>query len=181
MEEIEDNDYFSRMEGGGGEGGYAESGYANGEYIDENEEKDPSMGNDEDYKDEVGVYDRAGPESRLQEFISSYTDDKRIRTSEDRFLIDVDTFSRKFTEDGIFKLTTVDINKMLEKTRNIKKLKYLNPLCYILGYIATSGGIKLDPLTVKKVIDDILPEIDKNYGIEPPDVVRYSRFWKMIL
>ena len=70
------------------------------------------------------------------------------------------------------------IQSMLLKIPSLKNIQYINPVGYIFGYIATNGGSKMD----KSKIDDIFNKLSTynnvtNAGMEPPDVIRYARFW----
>jgi len=141
-----------------------------------------------DFQMEAKAFERVGPSGKLAELLSTgmvpdLTKGRidRSYTQEDRFLIAVDALARKMEGDGLVKISQADIDDMLEKTRFVSGLKYKNPTAYILGYVATGGGRNLDKNNVLHVIDKILPEIPKDKGIAPADVVRYARFWKNFL
>jgi Family of unknown function (DUF5770) len=136
---------------------------------------------DYDFQMEAKAYERTGPSGKLAELLSGQTKDKRKESPTDRFLIAVDAISREFESNGIAKISDSDITKMLEKSQDISDIKYKNPTCWILGYLASSGGSSLDKKRVLKVIDDILPQISKSDGVEAPDVIRYARFWRLFL
>lgn len=149
------------------------------DYEDYGEEKD-----DEIYM-EANAFERTGPSGVLAELLSSGTNELRKKGSkdvvsiEDTFLKTVDAVSRRLGEDNLVKITKDDIESMLLKSQEIKGLKYKNPIAYILGYLASKGGRELEKANVLFVINKVLPEISEG-GIEPADVVRYARFWKMI-
>jgi hypothetical protein len=151
------------------------------------EDNDYDFEEADNLRSEVKAFERAGQSGKLAELLSSTVSGKDKKggreaiSLEDRFLINVDSISRKLNSEEITNLTENDINIMLEKSQFILGLKYKNPTAYILGYIASKGGTNLDPVNVKFVINKILPKIDKDAGIEPPDVVRYARYWKLYL
>ena len=66
---------------------------------------------------------------------------------------------------------------MLTHAKIIKNVEHKNPVAYILGFLATKGGRTLDKKNVMHVINNVLPEMKGDGGVEPPDVIRYARFW----
>lgn len=131
------------------------------------------------FKDEITAFERAGPSGRLHELISG--DLETSRTPEDRFKIAVDAISRRLNGDNITPLTENDINNMLEKTLYISGLQYMNPIAYILGFVATKGGKSMEYNDVMNTINNILPELKGDGGVTPPDVIRYARYWNKFL
>jgi len=158
------DDYFNVNEYGGGDYDFNDNEY---------EEKG------EDYLMEENAFERVGVSGKLSELLST-TDEKENVTPEDRFLKAVDAIARGLNTDN-FQISQVDINTMLEKSTEITNLKFKNATAYVLGYLASDGGKNLNVEKVKFVIDKILPTIDKSSGIEPEDVIRYARFWKLNL
>lgn len=132
----------------------------------------------QDFQAEINAYDRVGASGHLANVLDGATTD-RIQSPEDRFKIYVDAMSRKYTADGVLDLSETDINTMLDKTVYIPGLKYKNPIAYILGFVATRGGINMDHEMIMHVIR-LLPKINEG-GVEPADVVRYARYWVLIL
>jgi hypothetical protein len=100
---------------------------------------------------------------------------KMIQNPVDRFAIYVDAISRSLTSREIINLTQDDIINMLLPIKNIKNIEHKNPTAYILGYVATEGGISLNKKNIQKVFK-ILSSLE-DYSIKEPDVIRYSRFW----
>lgn len=139
------------------------------------------------YAPEVKAFERAGPSSKLSEMVSTVKlselgkKGRDIISPEDRFLINTDAFCRRLNSDNIAKLTEKDINTLLEKTESVTNLRFKNYVGYVLGYIATKGGSTLEVKDVQNVIKKILPLVGEEAGIEPADVVRYSRYWKQFL
>ena len=146
------------------------------DFFDENYDE-----NENYFANEFKARERTNYVGKLQEMLNQHLtfDNKRknILSADERFLIAVDTFARKI---DIFKLSNIDIDFMLEKTLNIKNIKYKNPTAYVLGYIISDGGNKINKNKFKQVVDKILPEF-KDFGVEPEDVLRYGRFWLKLL
>ena len=70
---------------------------------------------------------------------------------------------------------------MLEKVDNIADIQYKNPIAYILGYLASRGGQSLRRNDVLSVINHVLPKLNNDGSVQPPDVIRYARYWTYIL
>ena len=75
--------------------------------------------------------------------------------------------------------------------------KYVSPLGYVLGYVAYHNNFMIEEddsssarnKKTKKLDQDIFSELERindvtggigNYGVFPPDVIRYMRFWGRI-
>jgi len=140
--------------------------------------------NDEEYGDvmEQKAFERAGPMGKLSELLSVSYDPsnpkKGTLSPEDRFLIAVDALSRKISEESRLKLSQEDINDMLERSRTLKNMRYKNPAAYILGYLASKGGSRLDVRDFQEVVEEVLPLVSATNGVEPADVLRYARMWR---
>lgn len=145
---------------------------------------------------EVGAYERAGT-SYLSEVLSGVgaIDGSKKMTREtspeDRFLITMDAIARSLN-DTIKSIPGASgkgmglgedsFRELLSKAITVPNLRFKNPTAFILGYIASSGGKgDLQVEKVRFVIDKILPKIPQGSGIEPPDVVRYARYWRLYL
>lgn len=70
-------------------------------------------------------------------------------------------------------LTAEDKSAILQSVALRDDIIYRNPYTYILGYIGSRGGRGITSESMKKAFGDI----EAVYGIEQPDVVRYSIFW----
>lgn len=103
--------------------------------------------------------------------------DKEERlTPEELFMNYVAGISKKIKEYG--SISDEDVRTIIELSNN-PDMKYLNPGAFILGYLATKtrlGGKNAN--SVKYVIANILPIIDEDDSITPPDVVRYYKYMK---
>lgn len=140
-----------------------------------------------EFGDERGAYDRVGTTSKLSQVLEGVTSlnvlqgksGREIISQEDRFKINVNAISRNLSDEGLVELTETDINEMLERTVLVPNLKYKNPTAYILGFIVTNGGVDIDKKKFDRVKRKVLPKIPDS-GVEPEDVIRYSRFWKTL-
>jgi ribosomal protein S18 acetylase RimI-like enzyme len=88
---------------------------------------------------------------------------------------------REVINDCQEKIERVDKKLIVEKVKNLDGIQYKNPWGFILGYLASKGGQKLSKLRVKDIISKVPPDVSKEYGIQPADVVRYARFWNLYL
>jgi hypothetical protein len=94
----------------------------------------------------------------------------------DKFKQYVGAISHSLTEDNILDISRVERNNMCKLANNLKKIKYLNPTAYILGFYITQGGRKINKTLLKQVFNKVLPKLPKDSGIKKPDVIRYARF-----
>ena len=148
--------------------------------------------NPEDSEYEQGASDNDEYEQDLQDgFVdierSSRADDcgglpmpmneinKVIQDPEERFKRYVGAISHSITEDGLYDISVEDRNKMCRVASNLKTIKYLNPTAYILGFITTDGGQKINNKTIKYIFTVL--HLLTDVSVKPPDVVRYARFW----
>lgn len=94
----------------------------------------------------------------------------------DRFKSYLGAISHRMTEDDIFNISVKDRNDMCLKANNLDKIKYLNPTAYIIGYVVTNGGKKID----KKLLKNSFTKLDllTDDSVKPADVVRYARYWE---
>lgn len=130
------------------------------------------------YEYEAKAFERVNYVGKLQEMINRdiFSDEQKRRenlTPEERFLIFSDAISRKL---NVYKLGNRDIDNILEKTKDIKNLKYKNPTAYVLGYVVSEGGKIINYERFDRVVNEELPDF-KGSGVEPADVLRYARFW----
>jgi len=143
---------------------------------------------DVEYKAEADAYERTGPGGKLAEMVSgAMLGDmqkslaREAISPEDRFLIFTDAIARRINADHIATVSEADITILLEKTVQIPGLRYKNPVAYIMGFLASKGGQKLERETVLYVIDHILPRMGDEGGVTAPDVIRYARYWHKFL
>jgi len=91
-----------------------------------------------------------------------------------RFAVLVDAISRQLNSRREINLHENDIVKMLKAIKNVQYISCKNPASYVLGYISTNGGQKIDKTKMNIVFNYALPFVD---DVTKPDVVRYSRMW----
>lgn len=137
---------------------------------------------DSDFKAEVTAFDRVGPGGKLASLVSGVLPQKKggreAVLPRDRFLINLDATARRINSDNITDISEQDINTMLEKAASSSNIEYFNPVAFILGYLASEGGRgQLKQTTVNSVIKKILPKLKGEGGVEPPDIIRYARWW----
>ena len=98
---------------------------------------------------------------------------REYKDPSDRFRGVVDAIARSLEiEEGI-------IGSLVSKIGKLKNIEYLNPVGYIFGYLATDGGKQMDNAAIQAIFKEIpQPRIQNiNAGLEPPDVIRYARYW----
>jgi hypothetical protein len=146
--------------------------------------------NDNDMQMEAKAFERVGPSGVLFELLEGSHECKKEKiremSPEDRFLCFTDATCRKLKDEGV-SINDSDINTMLKKAKEkVHELKYKNHIAYILGFLASNGGVgyidsdgvrKLNRNAVKEVLENVLPKIDEDKGVYPEDVIRYGRYW----
>lgn len=141
--------------------------------MSEDEEKDM-------YAAEVSAFERAAPGGKLAELITITTDEKKL-TPRERFYKNVDAISRRINSENVVRVSQHDIDTMLETATNVEDIQYRNPVGYVLGYLASGGGREMNRKKIMEIINDLLPKLDGDGGVEPPDVIRYARYWTIVL
>lgn len=97
---------------------------------------------------------------------------------EERFKRHVGAIAHILTEDDIFDISIDDRNAMCRRAGRLDKVKYLNATAYILGYVITRGGKKIDNKLMQKAFANLRYMNDDS--VKPSDVVRYARYWEKI-
>lgn len=142
----------------------------------------PPRGNQ--FMPEANVYDRAGFggaaailggnifEGNLNEMQKKIN--RMLQEPDERFAVYVDATVRHLNNyDGI-DISENSIVKMLETIRILKHVEHKNPAAYVLGYIASQGGVNIDKKAVETAFKVGLPHVD---GVIEADVIRYARLW----
>jgi len=144
-----------------------------------------------EYKAEMGAFDRVGRRlgmgnvGTVVEGSGGMFDLQRkinIKSQDagELFASNLSQYINFLSENGILSLSDSDMEIMEGKIPSISKIKFINPLAYLLGYVASRGGKKtLNDKEVKYVINEILPKIPEN-PITDVDVIRYARFWSTL-
>lgn len=112
----------------------------------------------------------------LNEF--SLKQHKLFRSDIESFIINTNSIAKELVDNNI----DIDIEIILENIKNLDKPHLKNPTAYILGYIASRGGRKLDQDSYKKALNMIKKGKKGNYAFEDtsvlqPDIIRYARIW----
>ncbi len=95
------------------------------------------------------------------------------------FRIYVDSISRRLNNCEGVNISDQSITRMLETAAQLEAVEHKNPTAYVLGFIATGGGSKLDNKKYEYVIKKVLPCVEDT-SVLPPDIIRYSRLWKSL-
>ena len=137
------------------------------------EEDGPKFG------DEFAVFERVGlPGGQLGGITG--VDGKIDRTIQDpleRFQVFVDAISRDLMGQNI-SIDEDDIQKMIDTSRNLNKVKFKNPTAYVLGFIASRGGTEISKSSMEYAIKKALPlTAEGESSVLPEDIIRYARLW----
>lgn len=140
-----------------------------------------------EFKAERSAYERSGVEDPFSSVFSKPepTDEKEHITwvkglnKRERFYYILKTKAIPQIEEAF----PGQINKQLlvDKTMDLDGLEYKNPWAFLLGFIASQGGQKLDKQKVLGVISKVPISISSAHGITPPDIIRYSRYWSKFI
>lgn len=102
---------------------------------------------------------------------------KMVQDPTDRFIIYTDAIVRRLISSDAIRLSEDNIVDMLKKAKNnVKNVGYKNPTAYILGYIASEGGMRMTKQNVNNVLKNILPQVGDE-SVSEQDVIRYARLW----
>ncbi len=140
------------------------------------------MDDEPQFGDEFAVFERVGG----KQLGLTDIDGKQIRIGQDpldKFQIIVDALSRKLiNEFNNVYLDEDDITRLIDTARKFRDtVKYKNPYAYILGYIVSDGGKKINKARFDTIKNNILPKFVNDDSVRPEDVLRYGRFWTIIL
>jgi len=97
----------------------------------------------------------------------------------DRFRMYVNAISRRLNNWEDVDISDKSIEKMLEKSALLEAVGYKNPNAYIMGFIATGGGLKLSKEKFDYTIKKVLPHVEDS-TVFPQDVIRYARLWETL-
>ena len=96
---------------------------------------------------------------------------------EDRFKIYIDAISRKLSNIDNVEISETNIEKMIDKVTEVNKIAFKNPTSYVLGFLASGGGRKLNINDYNFVVKKVLPYVEDT-SVLPPDIIRYSLLWE---
>lgn len=130
---------------------------------------------------EVKAFERAGGGGAGGMFFNAKNKqltrlDRANQDKGEQFAERLDAISRNLSSNVGVNISEDEISVMIQQSRRVSNVEHLNPTAYILGYLATKGGksIKVDDVT--RIITKILPFANTD-SVQPPDVIRYARFW----
>lgn len=155
-----------------------------GSLSDNEHEEDDIWQSDEEYIDEeqttaeVKAFERTGG-AMAGGIILGGPKSRKDRANQDKteqFSERLDAISRNLDNNAGITIGEDDREYMIRRANTIKNIEHINPTAFILGYMATNGGKDIKVDKVKEVIEKVLPKTG-NESVQPPDVVRYSRFW----
>jgi len=96
-----------------------------------------------------------------------------IRDNKLLFPVVVQAFCLQYMKE--LKLSKVDIDYLIKQKDKVYKYEYKNPKSYVLGYIVTNNGkkINIDKLeTINKFLSS-----ENIEDIKTKDIIRYARLW----
>lgn len=96
----------------------------------------------------------------------------------DQFRIVVDAVARNLESRGVLDGIVRDLDKVLAPVNRIKNIEHINPAGYLVGYYTTIGGRKINTIRVNEVFS-MLNHFSE-YGMEKPDIIRYTRYWMQL-
>ena len=84
----------------------------------------------------------------------------------------------KLKDDEILVINNETIEELISYIPRLKTPEYINPLGYILGYMATNKGKSIEKYQMLKTME-LIPKL-KNYSFVDADLIRYSKLWLCI-
>jgi len=149
--------------------GYGSGSDSEGEWNGEDIEE---YGVEGELRAEVNVFDRIGGVGDLM-----ITSDLLSQDPTDRFKLKVNAISRELNNNRHINLGEEDIKILIEKVIIIKEkgfnIDFINPTAYILGYIVSMGGQKIEKTIVDLMFANVLKLV---LSVSKADVIRYARF-----
>jgi hypothetical protein len=148
----------------------------NDNYLDINDyenmdfnEDDWLSDDDADFKPEAKAFERVSGG-----LLGTKTDieKKHLQDPTEKFSITVDAIARNLSNYTDIQQT--DIDKMIENISSLKYIEFKNPTGYVLGYLASKGGKKIEKSIIENVFKKALPHTQ---GITEPDIIRYAKLW----
>lgn len=134
------------------------------------------------YQAEIGLFERAGPE--IDPLIRRRIDGQPMTRAEramqdplERFVTAVDARSRELASQPTVQLNERQIAAMRTQARGIANVGYKNVTAYILGFLASNEGQRMDKESFDRVMQSVYPYVEDKKAITPPDIVRYARLW----
>jgi hypothetical protein len=131
----------------------------------------------EKFEAEIGAYGRVGfPGSDLVGKTPTSRLERSTQEPIERFRQRVNAVSQKIKNLNESDIDQSNIIEMLTMAANLDVVEHKNPTAYVLGYLASGGGVSLSSTKdFNYVIENLLPHLDEY--VLPPDVIRYARLW----
>jgi hypothetical protein len=139
------------------------------ENMDFNEREDWLSDEDVEYKAEAKAFERVGG-GLLGTKVDK--EKKHLQDPIEKFSVTVDAISRNLA--NYIDLNQKDIDNMIENIGLLKNIEFKNPSGYVLGYLASKGGKKIEKSIVQNIFKNALPHTQ---GITEPDIIRYAKLW----
>jgi hypothetical protein len=154
------------------------------ESEDEDENEDDSEdANSIDLQPEIGASDRVNF-TGSSGLIGKTPTSKLEQSTQDpleKFCRKVNAICRNLNNwEEIENIDENSINIMLVKAANLDYVEYKNPSAYVLGFLASGGGNVISKEKFAYVIKKVLPRVDSEASVLPPDVIRYSILWQKL-
>ena len=130
----------------------------------------------DEYKEEVKVGERVGVGNLLLGRKATTRAEKAMLTPLERFRQAVDAIARGLNSTESISISEESIAYLIDKAENISVIEHKNPTGYVLGFLASDGGISLTRENFNRVITRALPNVEDK-SVLPPDVIRYARMW----
>jgi hypothetical protein len=155
------------------------------DYEDLDYSEDSQQG--DDYDEDYGDDEYGEPQNKFQESIKAWervgfgtsnlldSSGKNLKGLEDpvdRFKNSIISISLNFK--NYIEIDSSDIENLINNLDKLKYIHHKNPTGYVLGYIVTKGGKKINNKLFDQVNNDILPNLS---NIKTEDIIRYSRLW----
>jgi len=142
------------------------------EYENQFEEETENIG----MEAEVNAFERMGVRTEFNMPFMDNLDKKNKlkKTPLERFYESVNGISLQLLEKN--KLSQGDVTYILESIVKLDKPEYKNATGYILGYIVSGGGNKINKKKLLEVIE-LLTDFLEDKSVQAPDIIRYSRLW----
>lgn len=132
-----------------------------------------------EFKPEMNAYDRVGAGGGLTGIGPQNRFERSMMEPLDRFRLHVDAIARSLNNWEDVDISEQSIQLMVETASKLNAVGHKNATAYVLGFLATGGGVKLQKKYYDHVITNVLPHADEG-SVLPQDVIRYARLWQQL-
>ena len=133
----------------------------------------------QDFREERGAMERAERRHVFIDMENEPAKDARLQTPLEKFIINIRKVTDKILDNRYIDsrlFNKNDLNQIISSIHLFSKPEYKNPTCFVFGYIATSGGRKIDYDTLIKLYK-IIDKVDETKNIKDADIIRYCTLW----